>query len=276
MENDKWWKGTFYLFLILIIVLLIATFVHCFFVIEAVHSSSKVKIENCDNYNVYSSLLELKELQGKVFDDSVITFLVTLIITLLVTSGIFLIGKFEGSANEIKKRFEEQKSHFDQLKKEMEAFFNNSKISIDDSKNRLEALFNQSKDNIDQIQNSNQIHVISLCIYVFSTRVSDSHMINCNDESRKHNVFLSLCNKIDRHIYSINQLLPSLKSIDIKSRGILMYFLRETINNLDMYMRINKVSLDPANQTIADIQLIIDKINRLPGSDSDQAFDLLQ
>ena len=225
------------------------TLVYVIYVLREVHVSSLVNNPYC----IDKTVLELTKLQGKIIDDVSITFLMTLLVTLFVSIGLFMINKYQ-------KEFDKQKEDLKKIEKTMKQ---STKKIAKEMKQSTQILTEKIKAT-ELLFNTAYPHVIS--IYLISNGI--------NDET-----FYSVCYQIERFIKGLTSILKQIRCVDIKNREILLYYIGNTLYNLNSY--INEKNLDSAyaNDTIEKIEAIkkqIEGLKVIDSDDSDKNFKLRQ
>jgi uncharacterized membrane protein (DUF106 family) len=228
----------------------------------------------------YQVLLQLQKLQDKIFYDSVITFLITLVIMLLAT---FVINQLE----KIDKYKEKIAEYQEKISKDNDKIFEyrgtiaayQDKIAKEKS-----AIFNfqnnmyKMNQKMVLIQLINNLSPSIISIYALSI-VHPNGNINFKKGQKKDETFYSLCHRINLHLDMAKKSLNDIKFIDSKNREIFLFYIGETIYKLKSYVEGNKLDSSYANKTIADLETLGTQIATLKVIDSDNSdenFQILQ
>ena len=212
------------LFLFVLTIICIA-FWNFFNTLNAIETST-----SCDKDYVAKNL---HRLQSKVFDGSVVTFSISIIVSLLVTIGIYQTNKSREILYGHKKQLNQYKDYLITSRNERESM-------------SLAAKFYPS--------------IVS--IYVISLIQTDKNE-NTKTKKKANEILNSLCYNINRHLNVVEPLAKNLKSIDNENKEILTHYLGETLYNIKCYIENNELESEYADSIIDKIENIMEQIKKL-------------
>jgi len=254
----------------LILITFFFTFGYCIAVLNTLQCNSD--FDKCTiGGKFYKAMLEMQKLQNKVFDDSIITFLITLIIILLagfVINQLDKITKYKDEIDKDQRKISLDKINIDNYQKGIKK----EKEEIAGFTNKLQELSNSLSKTGNEMEGMKLISSLLpniLSIYMLSNLPTDNENITFTDNDKKNGTINSICFKIERHIKA-NELnlkkLIQIGNIDKENKNIFINYLNDSMYNLESYMQQHKLNSDYAQNTINNIWNIRNQINDLKTS----------